>query len=207
MTAIPLFVRSSQSRILFGFPVRTTKTIVEEKGVLFLGSRACHILGRRPALDAIASMSPESASVTTSASRPSMTDRACLPEPPCDWLIVTFWPVLAAPSCARPRRRGRGHGGVEVGERSARGIVREGEKGDGRGGREEGRRRGRRDFCEEEEKGDGGRRADGGTAAQAAMRAVSPEESIDARHALLPSKKILYYLPHGFSQVLLIGRQ
>src|ERR1039457_113592 len=100
MTAIPLFVRSSQSRILFGFPVRTTKTIVEEKGVLFLGRRACHVLGRRPALDAIASMSPESASVTTSASRPSMTDRACLPEPPCDWLIVTFWPVLAAQAFA-----------------------------------------------------------------------------------------------------------
>src|ERR1017187_9906962 len=100
MTAIPLFIRSSQSRILFGFPVRTTKTIMEVKGVLFLGSRACHILGRRPALDAIASMTPESASVTTSASRPSMTDRACLPEPPCDWLIVTFWPVLAAQAFA-----------------------------------------------------------------------------------------------------------
>src|ERR1035438_6495448 len=100
MTAIPLFVRSSQSRILFGFPVRTTKTIVEEKGVLFLGRRACHVLGRRPALDAIASMSPEGGIFSSSASGPSVTDRACLPEPPCDWLIVTFWPVLAAQAFA-----------------------------------------------------------------------------------------------------------
>ena len=23
-----------------------------------------------------------------------MTERACLPEPPCDWLIFTSWPVL-----------------------------------------------------------------------------------------------------------------
>ena len=96
MTATPGRARSSQSRILFGFPVRTTKTIVEVKGALFRGRRACHVAGRRPDLDAIASMSPESASVTTSASRPSMTDRACLPEPPWDWLIVSFWPVLAA---------------------------------------------------------------------------------------------------------------
>ena len=36
-----------------------------------------------------ASTSYASASVTTSAWSPSMTARACLPEPPCDWLIVT----------------------------------------------------------------------------------------------------------------------
>ena len=88
MTAIPGLARSSQSRIPFGFPARTTKTTVEVKGALFRGRRARHVLGRRPARDAIASMSPESASVTTSASRPSITDRACVPEPPCDWLIV-----------------------------------------------------------------------------------------------------------------------
>ena len=40
-------------------------------------------------------MSPASASVTTSASRPSITARACLPEPPCDCLIVTVSPVFA----------------------------------------------------------------------------------------------------------------
>ncbi len=26
-----------------------------------------------------------------------MTERACLPEPPCDWLIVTGWPGLLLP--------------------------------------------------------------------------------------------------------------
>src|SRR5665647_3424094 len=40
--------------------------------------------------------SPDRASVTMSASSPSITDRACLPEPPCDWLIVILWPVFAA---------------------------------------------------------------------------------------------------------------
>src|SRR6476619_1489159 len=30
-----------------------------------------------------------------SACSPSMTARACLPDPPCDWLTVTAWPVLA----------------------------------------------------------------------------------------------------------------
>ena len=24
-----------------------------------------------------------------------MTERACLPEPPCDWLTCTSWPVFA----------------------------------------------------------------------------------------------------------------
>src|SRR5689334_6865044 len=40
-------------------------------------------------------MSSASASVTTSASRPSITERACLPEPPCDCLIATFSPAFA----------------------------------------------------------------------------------------------------------------
>ena len=39
-------------------------------------------------------MSPASASVTTSAARPSMTERAWRPEPPCDWLILTVSPVF-----------------------------------------------------------------------------------------------------------------
>src|SRR6476620_4312850 len=39
-------------------------------------------------------MSYASARVTTSASRPSITDRACLPEPPCDWLMVTACPFF-----------------------------------------------------------------------------------------------------------------
>ena len=43
---------------------------------------------------AIWSMSPASASVTTSAARPSITERAWRPEPPCDWLILTVSPVF-----------------------------------------------------------------------------------------------------------------
>src|SRR5437867_341512 len=43
----------------------------------------------------MASMSYASARVTTSASRPSTTARACLPEPPCDWFTTTVAPVLS----------------------------------------------------------------------------------------------------------------
>src|SRR5689334_9613363 len=39
-------------------------------------------------------MSYASASVTTSAPRPSITERACLPEPPWDCRTVTSWPVF-----------------------------------------------------------------------------------------------------------------
>ena len=39
------------------------------------------------------------ASVTTSASSPSMTARACVLEPPCDCLIVSFVPVLSFSYC------------------------------------------------------------------------------------------------------------
>ena len=49
----------------------------------------------------MASMSPASARVTTSASSPSITERACLPEPPCEVRMVTFWPVLACHCLAK----------------------------------------------------------------------------------------------------------
>ena len=42
-------------------------------------------------------MSAASASVTMSASRPSITERACLPDPPWDVRTVTFWPALGLP--------------------------------------------------------------------------------------------------------------
>jgi hypothetical protein len=51
----------------------------------------------------MASMSPESARVTTSASSPSITERACLPEPPCDCWISISWPVLARHCTANAR--------------------------------------------------------------------------------------------------------
>ncbi len=57
------------------------------------GSRVCQLRGMRPDW-AMASMSYARASVTTSASSPSITARACLPEPPCDWLIATFSPLF-----------------------------------------------------------------------------------------------------------------
>jgi hypothetical protein len=41
------------------------------------------------------------ASVTTSASSPSMTARACLPEPLWDCLMVTLSPVLACQYLAK----------------------------------------------------------------------------------------------------------
>src|SRR3989442_771824 len=43
----------------------------------------------------MASMSYASARVTTSASRPSTTARACLPDPPCDWFTTTLTPVFS----------------------------------------------------------------------------------------------------------------
>ena len=43
----------------------------------------------------MALMSLSSASVTTSASSPSITARACLPDPPCDCWMVTVSPVSA----------------------------------------------------------------------------------------------------------------
>ena len=67
----------------FGFPFRTRNTIVEVYGVLLFGSRFCQSFVVSPAF-AIASTSYASASVTTSASSPSMTARAWLPDPPCD---------------------------------------------------------------------------------------------------------------------------
>ena len=42
----------------------------------------------------MASMSYDSARVTTSARSPSMTERACLPDPPCDWVTRTVSPVF-----------------------------------------------------------------------------------------------------------------
>ena len=68
--------------------------MVDVYGAELLGSRFCQSLFTRPDFSAMASMSPDSASVTTSASRPSITERACLPEPPCDWLTSSVCPVF-----------------------------------------------------------------------------------------------------------------
>ena len=80
----------------FGLPLRTRNTIVDVYGELLFGRRDCHDAGKRRLIDWMLSMSHASASVTTSALRPSMTARAWLPEPPCDICTATLWPVSAS---------------------------------------------------------------------------------------------------------------
>jgi hypothetical protein len=68
--------------------LRTTKTIVDVYGSEWFGRRVSQSLSMRPAF-AMAFVSDHIASVATSASRPSMMARAWVPEPPCDWRMVT----------------------------------------------------------------------------------------------------------------------
>ena len=84
-----------------GLPLRTTNTTVDVNGTLASGRRCCQLAAMRPDFDWIASMSYDIASVTRSASRPSITARACLPEPPCDWLTVSVCPVLLCQCLAK----------------------------------------------------------------------------------------------------------
>ena len=74
--------------------------MVEVYGALLSGSRASQPGRTRPGATR-ASTSKARPSVTTSASSPSRTPRACLPEPPCDWRMDTRCPVRAAQSCAK----------------------------------------------------------------------------------------------------------
>ena len=57
ITDTPGLTRSSQSRIPFGFPFRTIKTIVEVYGELLCGRRDCQFLGSRCAFSWTSSMS------------------------------------------------------------------------------------------------------------------------------------------------------
>jgi hypothetical protein len=66
-----------------------------------LGSLLCQFSGSSWAWSTMASMSEASARVTTSASRPSITARACLPEPPCEAFTVTLSPVFAFQSAMK----------------------------------------------------------------------------------------------------------
>src|SRR5688572_27334422 len=93
-TLTPGLARSVQSLMPFGLPLRTRITVVEVLGAALLGRRLAQSVAIRPRL-AIASMSLDWFMVTTSASRPSITERACLLEPPCDWLTVTSSPAWA----------------------------------------------------------------------------------------------------------------
>jgi len=78
-----------------GSSLRTSNTMMEVQGAKLCVRRFCQSLGIKPPWLTKASTSPASASVTTSASMPSMTELACLPEPPCDCLMLTSWPALA----------------------------------------------------------------------------------------------------------------
>ena len=81
---MPARPRSSQSRICFGLPLRTRITEVEVVGALLSGSRLAQSAGMSLPRSASTSTSLAWFIVTTSASSPSITLRACLLEPPCD---------------------------------------------------------------------------------------------------------------------------
>ncbi|MNQ24251.1 hypothetical protein D3C85_374400 [compost metagenome] len=67
--------------------------MVEVYGVLACGRRDCQSSGISLPSLLSSSMSPARARVTTSARRPSITARACLPEPPWDcWMVTASWP-------------------------------------------------------------------------------------------------------------------
>ena len=66
----------------------------EVYGVLFCGNRFCQSDAISFPFSAIASMSYASASVTMSPPNPSMTERACFPEPPWDCWITIVSPVF-----------------------------------------------------------------------------------------------------------------
>ncbi len=57
MIEMPGRVRSFQSLMCFGFPLRTRKTIVDVYGELLFGKRLCQFRGNEPARSLIASMS------------------------------------------------------------------------------------------------------------------------------------------------------
>ncbi len=94
-TLTPGLARSAQSLMPFGLPLRTRITVVDEVGALLSGSRLAQSAAISLPRLAIASMSLDWFIVTTSASRPSITERACLLEPPCDWFSVMSSPAVA----------------------------------------------------------------------------------------------------------------
>ena len=92
-TLTPGLARSGQSAIFFGLPLRTRITVTEVVGAALFGRRFAQSSGISLPRVAMASMSLDWFIVTTSASRPSITARACLLDPPWDWLIVRSSPL------------------------------------------------------------------------------------------------------------------
>ena len=82
MTDTPFFTKSSQSLIPFGFPLRTKNTIVDVYGDELFSNSDCQSSLIKLRLAATSSISYANASVTTSASNPSITARPCFPDPP-----------------------------------------------------------------------------------------------------------------------------
>ena len=79
----------------FGLPLRTRNTIVDVYGVLLCGRRFCQSAGSSFAVvgdrvDVVGERQRDDVGVEA-----VDHGRACLPEPPCDCLIVTFSPVFA----------------------------------------------------------------------------------------------------------------
>jgi hypothetical protein len=101
MTEMPGRPRSVQLRMAFGLPLRTRITLTEAVGALWSGRRLAQSAGTRPPRSARMSMSLSWFIVMTSASRPSITLRACLLEPPWDWRRSSTWPVVLSQWAAK----------------------------------------------------------------------------------------------------------
>jgi len=76
-----------------GLPLRVKNNMVEVVGAALLGNFLAQSLATTPLL-AKNSMSVVVFMVTTSASKPSFTARACALEPPWAWSILTSLPVV-----------------------------------------------------------------------------------------------------------------
>ena len=94
ITFTPFFAKSFQSLIFCGFPFLTRKTIVEVYGEELPGNLSAQPFSSKSTFSRSAT-SFSKANVTTSASRPSITERACDPDPPCDWIIFTSFPYFS----------------------------------------------------------------------------------------------------------------
>ncbi|MCY1187930.1 hypothetical protein D9M73_289700 [compost metagenome] len=89
-TCTPSLSRSGQSFRPLGLPLRTMNTVAEVNGALLFGRRVTQSCGTNWPLSAKALMSVAMFMVITSAGRPSITERACLLEPPKDICRAMF---------------------------------------------------------------------------------------------------------------------
>src|SRR3954454_7309489 len=91
---MPGRTRSSQPRMFFGLPLRTTR-VTTESVTMPLWLSWFHVVGTRPAFTSLL-MSGSSENATTSAGCPAATARLCAPEAPKDsWNDVPLPAVVA----------------------------------------------------------------------------------------------------------------